>query len=366
MNQTSKTLLSALIISLFSLATLQGYRVITQDSSSPQVLGDTTVKSVPCNVINDWQKTYCAGSTIPTFPTPTATGLSQPVTYYFSPQGYFNPKAEGSVNIKTNQTASPDYPNYEIWWGGFAGMKPNTKYQIFICSSTNCSTHTSAVFTTNSSGLVTALPNTPYSINVNKNSLTDIRIYQPLEPGKVVPTSAPDTCYMTSNSATPCLSSKFATATPTPTLRNPTPTLIKYPTPTGIGTTGFQLIRSCNSNGTLNFTVSGYLNPPPSYVNGIHYLVMNNTTGKYYHQGWQSGGNLPMHVAVSAAGYLMDTNTSSGLSEPTSPKNNYTIHFVNAAYETKIDWNSPAIASYSIPSSPGCPVSITVTPTPHL
>ncbi|MCX6726602.1 MAG: hypothetical protein NTY75_02175 [Candidatus Shapirobacteria bacterium] len=73
MNQTSKTLLSALIISLFSLATLQGYRVITQ-TGSPQVLGDTTVKSVPCDVINSWQKQYCSvGSTTPILPTPLPT-----------------------------------------------------------------------------------------------------------------------------------------------------------------------------------------------------------------------------------------------------------------------------------------------------
>lgn len=78
MNQTSKTLLSALIISLFSLATLQGYRIITQDSSSSQVLGDTTVKSVPCNVINGWQKTYCVGSTTPT---PTRAPTPAPPSY---------------------------------------------------------------------------------------------------------------------------------------------------------------------------------------------------------------------------------------------------------------------------------------------
>jgi len=80
MNQTGKTLLSALIISLFSLATLQGYRIIAQESSSTQVLGDTTVKSVPCTVINSWQKQYCSvGSTTPT-PSPTITSTKPLIT----------------------------------------------------------------------------------------------------------------------------------------------------------------------------------------------------------------------------------------------------------------------------------------------
>lgn len=75
MNSTSKTLLSALIISLFSLATLQGYRVIIQDSSPTQVLGETTVKSVPCDIINSWQKQYCpiTDNTVTDFLVPTCT-----------------------------------------------------------------------------------------------------------------------------------------------------------------------------------------------------------------------------------------------------------------------------------------------------
>lgn len=76
MNSTSKTLLSALIISLFSLATLQGYRVITQNPAETQVLGDTTSssKTVPCDVINNWQKQYCAGIG------PTAIPTTHPAT----------------------------------------------------------------------------------------------------------------------------------------------------------------------------------------------------------------------------------------------------------------------------------------------
>jgi len=73
MNQTGKTLIFALIISLISLYTLQSYKIINQTvSSSDQVLGDTTIKSVPCDVINTWQKQYCSVTLITPIPTPSA------------------------------------------------------------------------------------------------------------------------------------------------------------------------------------------------------------------------------------------------------------------------------------------------------
>lgn len=89
MGQTSKTLLTALIISLFSLSAIQGIKIVTNNSS--QVLGETTAmppisnlpQGVPCATINSWQQRYCSNigpsGPIPTnFPMPTPTLAPNP------------------------------------------------------------------------------------------------------------------------------------------------------------------------------------------------------------------------------------------------------------------------------------------------
>lgn len=89
MGQTSKTLLTALIISLFSLSAVQGLKIVNQNSMS-KVLGDSTIPSpptvqqgIPCSLINTWQQRFCSGAPIPTnYPTPQPTRypLPTPIT----------------------------------------------------------------------------------------------------------------------------------------------------------------------------------------------------------------------------------------------------------------------------------------------
>jgi|GEM_PF-2794308 len=99
MGQTSKTLLTALIISLFSLTAVQGIKLVNQNSMS-KVLGDTTIPSppsvqqgVPCSLINTWQQRFCSGSPIsppptrspsptPTICQPSATQVSNVICKY--------------------------------------------------------------------------------------------------------------------------------------------------------------------------------------------------------------------------------------------------------------------------------------------
>lgn len=79
MGSTNKTLLTALIVSLFSLSAIQGIKILRLENE-PQVLGVTSpaAPGVPCNLINSWQQRFCSnvGSTIPT-PMPTSTTPSK-------------------------------------------------------------------------------------------------------------------------------------------------------------------------------------------------------------------------------------------------------------------------------------------------
>lgn len=83
MGQTSKTLLTALIISLFSLTAIQAIKIITMSNSS-QVLGETSLappiaQGVPCDTINNWQKRYCSTEVAPTrTPFPTSVVIPTP------------------------------------------------------------------------------------------------------------------------------------------------------------------------------------------------------------------------------------------------------------------------------------------------
>lgn len=208
--------MGALILSLFTLTGIQGIKILKNEQSSTQVLGDTTAiggtvpaiaGGIPCAVINNWQQTYCR----------TGIGLT-PTYVYVTPTNFprVSPTATPSVCNYIPTLISSNVCKYD------SALFTTAKYQ---CSN-------GVTFTVGDSALVNCFTK-DYLYSQAKNRCF-AEVCARLTP---TPTAIPTTRLITAiPTPSPIPTTKLITAVPTPTITLKTTTLI----PQGLFTTNAQ------------------------------------------------------------------------------------------------------------------------------
>jgi hypothetical protein len=113
----------------------------------------------------------------------------------------FTPNGRGSVSLLV--TKNPNgYWDFLVTQANFKSLEPKRTYQLHLCGSYGCSSHSSAKFVTDALGNG-SFANVKINHNQWNNPANKLVVYEDLSPGPI-PTD-PKSCPMISLSSTPCL-----------------------------------------------------------------------------------------------------------------------------------------------------------------
>jgi len=171
-------------------------------TTTPKTIPITSPSTTPTII----PTTFPTLTPIPTIPTPTATNSpsSQNVELTLFPEGSATPNGNGKVNLNVikNDNGYWDF----IVSGAFKSLQPQRNYQFWLCN-TNCSSHSDAKFTTDSSGHGSISNVTINYAQVN-DPLSRAVVWENPPQGEIKSDST--TCYMISNNSSSCLKASIS------------------------------------------------------------------------------------------------------------------------------------------------------------